>query len=63
MLLAVDGAANDAKGDSGPGEWMPPEPAYRATYAERFIAVLAHYRLPVTAADKTALTHALRSSR
>jgi hypothetical protein len=63
VLLAVDGAANDSKGDSGPGEWMPPDRAYRATYAERFIVVLAHYRLAVTAADKTALTHALRSPR
>jgi hypothetical protein len=63
VLLAVSGAANDAKGDSGPGEWMPPNRSYRATYAERFIAVLAHYRLAVTAADKTALTNALRSSR
>jgi hypothetical protein len=63
VLLAVAGTANDAKGDSGPAEWMPPDRAYRATYAERFIAVLAHYRLAVTGADKTAMTHALRSSR
>jgi hypothetical protein len=63
VLLAVSGAANDAKGDSGPGEWMPPNRSYRCTYAERFIAVLAHYHLAVTAADKTALTNALRSSR
>jgi len=59
VLLAVSGTANDAKGDSGPGEWMPPDRGYRATYAERFIAVVAHYRLPVIAADKTALTTAL----
>jgi hypothetical protein len=63
VLLAVSGAANDAKGDSGPGEWMPPNRAYRATYAERFIAVLARYRLPVTAADKTALAAALKGDR
>ena len=63
VLLAVSGAANDAKGDSGPGEWMPPNRAYRASYAERFIAVLAHYRLTVTAADKTALTSALQGDR
>jgi hypothetical protein len=63
VVLAVSGTVNDAKGDSGPGEWMPPNRAYRANYAARFIAALAHYRLAVTAADKTALTHALRSSR
>jgi hypothetical protein len=59
VLLAVSGTANEAKGDSGPASWMPPNRAYRATYAERFVTVLAHYRLAVTAADKTALTHAL----
>lgn len=59
VLIATSGTANDAKGDSGPADWMPPATAYRATYAARFIAVLAHYRLPVTVADKTALTTAL----
>ncbi|HEY3718413.1 MAG TPA: HNH endonuclease family protein [Jatrophihabitantaceae bacterium] len=62
VLLAVDGTANDAKGDDGPAAWMPPNTSYRATYAAGFIAVLAHYRLPVTAADKTALTTALEGT-
>jgi hypothetical protein len=61
VLLAVDGPANEAKSDKGPADWMPR--ADRAGYAERFITVLAHYRLPVTAADKAALTHTLESSR
>jgi len=63
VLLAVSGIANDAKGDSGPSEWMPPDRAYRVAYADRFIAVLAHYHLAVTAADKTALTTALNGDR
>jgi hypothetical protein len=63
VLLAVAGPANEAKADHGPAEWMPPNPAYRASYAARFVAVLAAYHLPVTAADKSALTAALRSSR
>lgn len=63
VLLAVSGAANDAKGDSGPSNWMPPSTAYRAAYAERFVAVLAAYHLPVTAADKAALTKALKGTR
>ena len=44
---------------------VPPtgcHPTGRAGYAQRFIAVLAHYRLPVVAADKTALTHALKET-
>jgi hypothetical protein len=57
-LLAVSGTANDAKGDSGPGDWMPAHDP--ASYAERCVAVLAHYRLPVIAADKAALTAALK---
>jgi hypothetical protein len=59
VLLAVSGPANEAKGDSGPGEWMPPNRTDWCTYADRYITVLAHYQLPVTTADKTALTYAL----
>jgi hypothetical protein len=60
VLLAVDGPANEAKGDFGPAAWMPPNASYRASYAARYVAVLAAYHLPVTAADKTALTAALK---
>ena len=59
VLLAVSGPANEAKADSGPAGWMPPDTGYRRTYAVRFVAVLSAYHLPVTAADKTALTAAL----
>ena len=62
VLLAVDDAANEAKGDGGPSTWMPPNPAYRATYAERFVAVLAGYHLPLIAADKTVLAKVLKSA-
>ena len=60
-LLAVDGPSNEKKADSGPADWM--NVIDRAGYARRFVAVLAHYRLPVTADDKTALTYALEGSR
>jgi hypothetical protein len=63
VLLAVDGAANEAKGDAGPAEWMPSNGSYRATYAARFVAVLTAYHLPVTAADKAALAAALKGTR
>jgi hypothetical protein len=62
VLLAVDGPANEAKGDSGPADWMPANRTYRATYAVQFIAALTAYRLPVTRADKTALTAALKGN-
>ena len=32
---AVDRAANQAKCDDGPGEWMPPDKRYRCSYDER----------------------------
>jgi hypothetical protein len=58
-LLAVAGPANAAKRDAGPGQWMPPNRAWRSAYAARYVAVLAAYKLPVTAADLHALTAAL----
>lgn len=61
VLLAVDKASNQAKSAAGPGEWMPPDRSYWCAYDERFVTVLATYRLEVTAADKAAMTRALAS--
>ncbi|TVS85818.1 HNH endonuclease family protein [Mycobacterium helveticum] len=46
-LLAVDGRANQDKGDSPPARWMPPNTAFDCQYAMQFIAVLRGYQLPV----------------
>lgn len=46
-LLAVQGQANQDKGDSPPGQWMPPNTAFACQYAIQFIAVLRGYALPV----------------
>jgi hypothetical protein len=54
-LLAVDGDANQEKGDSGPAEWKPRDGA-RCLYAVRWTQITVRYRLPITPADKTALT-------
>jgi hypothetical protein len=51
-LLAVDGPANEQKGDSGPASWLPADKANRCAYAARFAAVAVLYRLPLTPADK-----------
>jgi hypothetical protein len=45
-LLAVQGQANQDKGDSQPGLWMPPNTAFHCQYAMQFIAVLRGYQLP-----------------
>ncbi|QUR66878.1 HNH endonuclease family protein [Mycobacterium spongiae] len=57
-LLAVQGRANQDKGDSPPGEWMPPNSAFACQYAMQFIAVLRGYSLPVDAASTGVLRRA-----
>lgn len=46
-LLAVAGRANQDKGDLPPGEWLPPNTAFRCQYALAFTEVLRGYHLPV----------------
>ena len=57
-LLAVAGQANQDKGDLPPGEWMPPNTAFRCAYAVQFIDVLRGYRLPVDSASARQLRQA-----
>jgi hypothetical protein len=54
-LLAVDGSANESKGDGDAASWLPPQKAYRCTYVARQIAVKAKYRLWVTVAEKASM--------
>lgn len=54
-LLAVAGAANQSKSDSGPGEWMPPSAAYACAYVAGFTAVLDRYDLTIAPADADAV--------
>ncbi|OBJ12998.1 hypothetical protein A5623_23370, partial [Mycobacterium colombiense] len=57
-LLAVDGQANQDKGDSPPAQWMPPNAAFGCQYAMQFIAVLRGYALPVDQASTGVLRQA-----
>ncbi len=59
QLLAVTASANRAKGDQDPSTWKPPSHAYWCTYAERWIAVKAYWKLAATTAEKTALVEML----
>jgi hypothetical protein len=54
-LLAVDGPANQDKGDATPADWLPPSRAHRCYYAGRYLAVAVRYGLPITRADRAAL--------
>ena len=57
-LLAVQGQANQDKGDSPPALWMPPNSAFACQYAMQFIAVLRGYSLPVEVASTRVLREA-----
>ncbi len=57
-LLAVEGQANQDKGDSPPAQWMPPNAAFACQYSMQFIAVLRGYQLPVDQASAGVLRQA-----
>ncbi|TRW81402.1 HNH endonuclease [Mycolicibacterium sp. 018/SC-01/001] len=57
-LLAVQGQANQDKGDKEPALWMPPNAAFHCQYAVQFIAVLRGYDLPVDAPSVPVLREA-----
>lgn len=58
-LLAVDGPANEQKGDGDAATWLPPNKAYRCRYVARQIAVKQKYHLWVTAAEHDAMVRIL----
>jgi len=60
-LLAVQGQANQDKGDQQPSDWMPPNAAFHCQYAMQYIAVLRGYGLPVDAPSVPVLRHATES--
>ncbi|MCW2593542.1 MAG: hypothetical protein JWQ86_5969 [Mycobacterium sp.] len=57
-LIAVQGQANQDKGDEQPADWMPPNHAFWCQYAMQFIAVLRGYGLPVDAPSAPVLRDA-----
>jgi uncharacterized protein DUF1524 len=60
-LLAVDGSANESKGDGDSATWLPPSRSYRCRYVARQLAVKAKYHLWVTAAERAAMAWVLGS--
>nr|WP_245673655.1 HNH endonuclease family protein [Nocardia lijiangensis] len=54
-LLATSASVNQAKGDSTPGEWLPPSRTGHCFYAGRYLTVAVRYDLPLTAADHVTL--------
>ena len=60
-LLAVDGPANEQKGDSDAASWLPKNKRFRCTYVSIQVAVKTKYHLWVTSAEKTAIANVLSS--
>jgi len=58
-LIAVDGSANQQKGDGDAATWLPANKPFRCQYAARQIAVKQKYSLWVTAAEKSAMERIL----
>ncbi|WP_125615033.1 HNH endonuclease family protein [Specibacter cremeus] len=59
-LLAVDGPANQEKGDGDAATWLPPSRKFRCAYVARQISVKAAYGLWVTAPERDAMRRVLR---
>ena len=60
-LIAVDGAANNAKSSGDAAEWLPSNTAFRCQYIARQIAVKVKYLLWVTLAEYQAMRDVLSS--
>jgi Protein of unknown function (DUF1524) len=60
-LLAVTSTTNRAKGDQDPSQWRPPLRDYWCTYARKWISVKSHWKLSITAAEKSALVDMLET--
>lgn len=60
QLLAVSATANRAKGDQDPSLWLPDNRGYWCQYARSWVAVKLHWRLTVTAKEKSKITELLR---
>lgn len=58
-LLAVDGPANQQKGDSDSASWLPPNKYFRCQYVARQVAVKAKYGLWMTEPEKSAINNIL----
>ena len=58
-LLAVDGPANQKKGDGDAATWLPPHKDYRCRYVARQIAVKVKYMLWATKAEIEAMKRIL----
>jgi hypothetical protein len=62
-LSAVQGRANEQKGDGDAATWLPPNKTYRCTYVARQVMVKSEYHLWVTPAEHDAIETVLSTCR
>jgi hypothetical protein len=58
-LLAVDGPANEQKGDADAASWLPPNTSFRCSYVAIQVAVKMKYHLWVIPAERAAIAQVL----
>ncbi len=59
VLLAVDGPANQQKGDGDAATWLPANNSFRCPYVARQVAIKAKYHLWLTPPEKDAMVRVL----
>ena len=60
-LIAVSAAANRAKGDKGPEDWLPPQVSYRCQYVADWIGVKAHWQLSMDERERVTVGNILNA--
>jgi hypothetical protein len=63
VLLSVDDAANQTKGDKGPEAWKPPNRDFWCEYARRWIWIKSDWDLSIIPNEKTALNEMLATCK
>ena len=61
MLLAVDGPANEAKGDDDASEWLPDNRRFACAYVATQITIKTEYGLWVTPSEHDAMAATWRT--
>lgn len=62
-LLATSAKENRAKGDKGPGEYMPPNKSYHCQYAKSYTSIAYKYELTITESDYKVLSEAIQACK
>ena len=60
-LVAVSASANRSKGDQGPEEWLPPDPAARCGYVAIWVIVKVRWSLAMDERERVTVGNLLRA--